>query len=161
VPRGVRHFHGVAGPANSGIRRRREFETPHISSYSRGTGGARCGTAPRFATTEKIMRQAIALGLALSMMLVAGCSSSDSDSNGFSCDTAKSKCQNDPPLDVAFCKRAIGDANCSDVYMKAFLCIGAHQTCLPDGTTDESVIARECANEQKAAEACIPSDAGL
>jgi hypothetical protein len=107
------------------------------------------------------MLKGIIAALALSMMLVASCSSSDSSgSNAFDCDNAKSKCANDPPLDPALCKRVINDANCGTVFLDVFLCIGTHQTCLADGTTDQTVTARECAAQQSAAEKCSPADGG-
>lgn len=108
------------------------------------------------------MLKGIAAGFALSMMLVAGCTSSDSsDSNTFNCDTAKSKCPNDDPPDRAQCKQIIGDPTCGTVFLGFLLCLGAHQTCLADGTTDVDASARECAPQQKAAEDCVPpTDAG-
>jgi hypothetical protein len=108
------------------------------------------------------MLKRIAAAFALSMMLVASCSNSDStDSNGFSCDTAKSSCPGDPPLDPAECKRIVGDPTCGNVFMDFFLCVGVHQKCLDDGTTDQSVTARECAAQQNAAIQCAASiDAG-
>ena len=108
------------------------------------------------------MLKALAAGLVLTMLLAAGCSSdSDTSSNSFSCDNAKSKCPNDPPLPVAECKEALGHATCGGAALAFFLCLGAHQTCLPDGTTDESVTARECAMQQTAVQQCFGmSDAG-
>jgi hypothetical protein len=106
----------------------------------------------------EIIIKRIAAGLALSTFLLAGCSSSDSDSKHF-CDTAKSKCPNDD-LDPALCRAVVDDPTCGSVFMNFLVCGAAHQTCLPDGTTDESVITRECAKEQAAAEQCSPSDAG-
>ena len=107
------------------------------------------------------MLKGIAALLVLATMLVASCSSSESSgSNTFSCDTAKSKCPNDPPLDPALCKSVIGDPSCGNVFMAFFLCIGDHQSCLADGTTDQSVTERECAKQQMAAEQCSPADAG-
>jgi len=108
------------------------------------------------------MLKAIAAGLALTMLLVAGCSSDpDESSNAFSCDNAKSKCPNDPPLPAAECKEALGHPTCGNAAMAFFLCIGQHQTCLPDGTTDQNTTLRECAMQQTAVEQCFgPGDAG-
>jgi hypothetical protein len=122
--------------------------------------GPRHGASCRAVATEEIMLKRIVTGLALSMMLIASCSSSESsDSKGF-CDNAKSKCPNDPPLDAELCKRLIGDSRCGSVYMNFFLCVGAHQACLADGTTDESATTRECGNEQNAAVQCADADGG-
>jgi hypothetical protein len=107
------------------------------------------------------MLKAIAAALALSMLLVASCSSSESgDPKAFSCDTAKSKCANDPPFDPAICKMVVGHAECGKVFMAYLSCVGAHQTCLADGTTDQAVSARECAKEETAANDCSPADGG-
>jgi hypothetical protein len=108
------------------------------------------------------MFKAIAAGLAITMLLVAGCSSDpDESSDPFSCDNAKSKCPNDPPLPAAECKEALGHPTCGNAAMAFFLCIGQHQTCLSDGTTDQNTTLRECAMQQTAVEQCFgASDAG-
>jgi hypothetical protein len=108
------------------------------------------------------MLKAIAAGLAVTMMLVAGCSSEPEDSqNAFSCDTAQSKCPNDPPPDRAECKRILEDPTCGNVFMGLLLCAAQHQACLSDGKTDESVIRRECAMQVNAADQCASTiDAG-
>src|SRR5690242_16294559 len=101
---------------------------------------------------EETMLKGIAVGFVLSMMFAASCSSSNSDNSGggsntFDCDNAKSKCPNDPPLPPATCKAAINDPKCGKVFLDVFLCIGAHQTCKDDGTTDTAVTDRECASQ--------------
>ena len=114
--------------------------------------------------TEAIMLKGIGFGLALTMMLVASCSSSDSGDSSitFSCDNAKSKCENDPPLPADECKKAIGDPKCGSVFMAFFLCIGEHQVCLPDGTTDTGAWGRACAMQQNAVAQCggVPDGGG-
>ena len=104
------------------------------------------------------------VALAFSMMLVASCGNSSEPggggSNTFDCDNAKSKCANDPPLDAALCKRVTTDPQCGKVFTDVFLCIGEHQTCLGDGTTDQSVSNRECATQMSAAQQCSPADGG-
>jgi hypothetical protein len=110
------------------------------------------------------MRKGIVAGLALSLLLVGACSS-DSNGGGTSsgtidCDNAKSKCPNDPPLDPALCKQLTNDPKCGKVFTAALLCIGDHQTCKSDGTTDTSVSDRECASQQAAAAQCSPADGG-
>jgi hypothetical protein len=108
------------------------------------------------------MLKGIAASLVLSLMLVASCSSSGSSgsSDTFSCDNAKSKCPNDPPLDPVYCKKATEEPNCGSLVLNMFKCIGAHQTCLADGTTDQSVSQRECASEFNAVANCTPADGG-
>ncbi len=106
------------------------------------------------------MLKRIVAGLAFSMMLVSSCSSSESDNSKSFCDTAKSKCPNDPPVDPALCKAIIGDAMCGGVFMTFLICGAANQTCRPDGTTDEEAVTRQCAKERAAAEQCSPLDGG-
>jgi hypothetical protein len=75
------------------------------------------------------MQRGIVAALALSMMLVASCSSSESnDQSEFPCDTAKSKCANDPPFDPDDCKKIVGDAQCGRVFVDFLLCAGLHST---------------------------------
>jgi hypothetical protein len=108
------------------------------------------------------MLKVIAAGLAVTMMLVAGCASDPDDSQkAFSCDTANSKCPNDAPPDRAECKRLLGDPTCGNVFLGLLLCAAQHQTCLSDGKTDESAIERECPMQITAAEKCASTiDAG-
>jgi hypothetical protein len=111
---------------------------------------------------EKIMLKAIAAGLALTMTLVAGCSSdSEGSQNAFSCENAKSKCPNDPPLPVAECKEALGHPKCGNVVLALFICIGEHQTCASDGTTDQDATERACSMQANAVRQCdAMGDAG-
>jgi hypothetical protein len=108
------------------------------------------------------MLRLIAAALVVMTMLVTSCASDTDDSQkAFSCDTATSKCPNDPPPDRAECKRLLGDPTCGNVFTGFLLCAAQHQTCLPDGKTDESVIERECAMQIKAADQCASTiDAG-
>jgi hypothetical protein len=110
------------------------------------------------------MRKVITAVFAVTMMAAASCSSSDSDGGSkttFSCDDPKSKCPNDEPLDPATCKRIVEEPTCGDLMLQMFLCIGEHQTCLADGTTDQSVSERECSAEMSAAVRCATNfDAG-
>jgi hypothetical protein len=104
------------------------------------------------------MFKAIAAGLIVTMLLVAACSSNSEDSpSGFSCETAKSKCPNDGPLPVEECKRALGHPTCGNQVMALFLCLGEHQTCASDGTTDQSVTERACAMQISAVSQCDPA----
>jgi hypothetical protein len=106
------------------------------------------------------MLKAIAAGFVLLTMLAAGCSSDSDPPAGFSCDNAKSKCPNDPPFPPAECKAALGHPTCGNAFMTFFLCVGEHQTCLADGTTDTTVTERECAMEDSALTQCLSMDAG-
>ncbi|HMI83632.1 MAG TPA: hypothetical protein VK550_06025 [Polyangiaceae bacterium] len=107
------------------------------------------------------MLKRIIAGLSLSLVLVASCSSSESnDPKPFSCDTAQSQCPNDQPPDREECKRILGDPTCGNVFLTFLLCLGAHQTCRADGTTDEMASARECGSQQAAAEKCAGVDGG-
>jgi hypothetical protein len=108
------------------------------------------------------MIKGIAALLALTM-LAASCSSSESSDSpqGFSCDNNKSKCPNDPPLPTEECKQSTGHPTCGKLVVDFFLCVGLHQTCLGDGTTDISVWMRECASQYAAVNQCFgASDAG-
>ena len=110
------------------------------------------------------MLKGIAAGLALSLMVVASCSSSESNSNTFSCDSAKSKCPNDEPPDAedrAQCNAIINDRACGTLYMAMLLCLADHQTCLPNGKTDEDTTAKACPDQVSAAEKCAGVDGGV
>jgi hypothetical protein len=105
------------------------------------------------------MLKGIAAGLALFLIIVAGCSSSSGSTESI-CDNPKSKCPNDKPLDSAECKKQIGDSHCGKAWEKLFKCIGEHQTCLSDGTTDQTVSQRECAAEFSGVQTCAVGDGG-
>jgi hypothetical protein len=111
---------------------------------------------------EDVMEKASAVLFAVTMTLWVGCASSDDSSDTFSCENVTSKCPNDPPIDVADCKKDIGHPTCGHLIVTLARCMLEHQTCLPDGTTDSDTLLGACATPYGVAEQCrAVSDAGL
>lgn len=122
------------------------------------------------------MRKGIASLFAVTIILAVGCSD---DSNGgtpdsgspndgasgspdaFSCETAKSKCPADPPFPVNECNLALNHPMCGQSYFRFIMCIGDHQVCKTDGTTDVDAWMVHCGSEQTEVNQCFgPRDGG-
>ncbi|MET0592377.1 MAG: hypothetical protein ABW133_06740, partial [Polyangiaceae bacterium] len=68
-------------------------------------------------------------------------------SDMFSCE-AKSKCPADSARNVAQCEQMRTHPTCSTVFLKFMKCIGDHQVCKADGTTDIPAWMEHCMTEQ-------------
>lgn len=77
----------------------------------------------------------------------AGGSGIGDASDAFSCD-AKSKCPNDATRNVAQCEQMRTHPTCGPIFLKFMKCIGDHQVCKDDGTTDIPVWMAACVAEQ-------------
>ncbi len=122
------------------------------------------------------MRTTIASLLALTIVVAAGCSDDSSGGtpdggspgdgssgapDAFSCETAKSACPNDEPFPVDACKLALNHPMCGQSYLRFIMCIGDHQVCKSDGTTDVDAWKVHCASQQAAVNQCFgPLDGG-
>ena len=122
----------------------------------------------RFQEDNRLKR--IAALLVASFMLAASCSSDPVESTGdggggtgggggsdgaaggdasemFSCE-ARSKCPADQPRNVAQCEQMRTHPTCGAVFLKFMKCIGDHQVCKDDGTTDIPAWMSQCMTEQ-------------
>jgi hypothetical protein len=100
------------------------------------------------------------LAVVVSAFIVNCSDSSEPNNNGISCDTAKSKCANDPKptsQQISECNRLLGDQKCGQLYASALLCLSNNQMCDNEGKTDEDKSAANCKSQIDAVENCDPS----
>jgi hypothetical protein len=99
------------------------------------------------------MLKGIIVGLTALAMLVTSCTSTESTTDTFSCDTAKSKCPADGMIPKEICDM-LNDPACNTVFLEFASCGVENQVCGDDMKTDMKLTIKKCQSQYDTAVAC-------